>query len=230
MINNKILMAVLAVALVLGMTACNSGDGGGSGSPAKSGVDNGGGGSIAGETIVSGATVEYPSAYIKNLADAKKATDFNYTIYDSKPLSNFIKPPASVTVKDGKVTIKLGTPKPNFLFPISSGDIDGVTVDPDGANVSFDDDFVFFTSNLKYVLICGNEGIAANATLAYTDRDVTLKGTRDVGTQIQIWNVSFKKGWNYLIATYNAKTVTLTGATNQSSGFKWTVCEWELIK
>jgi hypothetical protein len=62
----------------------------------------------------------------------------------------------------------------------------------------------------------------------YADRDATIKGTstnkKDEWTTY-IYNVTLKKGWNYIICSSNEKTrtTTYTSSTTQPSGFIWTV-------
>jgi len=229
--KNKILLAILAIALVFGMTACSNGGGGSDNNTTKDDSSSGG---LVG-TIVSEVTVDYNQAYFSSTADmneAKNKTNFGYlTELPSNivPLSKVINEPASVTVNNGKVTIKLGTPKIEYLR----------TYDEYITNSakflilsSMDEVSNFISSDGKYLLYCMKD-LNNCATLIYTDRDSTIKeGFASYGDFEGSNSVSIKKGWNYFIVSINkaAKTITATSSTTLPVGFKWTVINWETLE
>jgi hypothetical protein len=209
------LFGIIAIIAVIGFWAVSCED------------DDGGGNAILGNNITSGAEVVYDSS-IKNLTEAKKATNFSF-VYDHdvrriRPLNDFLDGSPSVTISDNKVTIILGTPKSAYLNTLSDELIEkGITVNPSNAKF-FEMDFS--TSDNKYSLFCMKDD-KNGAVLSYADRDVTIKGTfnsRDDGEEYK-YNMSLKKGWNYLFSSYNekTKTSTATSSTTQPSGYKWTV-------
>jgi hypothetical protein len=204
------------------------------------------GGSISGSTIVSGAPVTYDLKYFENadnMNEAKKATDFSYFEHGKTPLSYSINEPASAKINNGKVTINLGVPKSGDNWWWRDGFFSwfiekGIIVTPNDARVwgGEDDDLIFLTSDSKYGLVCAKDENNFALSLTYSDKDVTIKGTYTYSEGIyfypdeetQTWNVSLKKGWNYLIMSKNeaTNTITYTASTSQPSGFKWFVGEW----
>jgi hypothetical protein len=89
----------------------------------------------------------------------------------------------------------------------------------------------FATADLKYFLGCGNPDENNWASLLYVDRDVTIQGD-DSGTysypdDISYYNVSLKKGWNYVISLSrgSGKGFNYTSSTSLPSSFKWFVFE-----
>jgi len=158
-----------------------------------------------GSTMSSEETVTYASD------TSNAATDFSYYLdsYDgnsytitTKPLSNMINDPASVTIKAGKVSINLGIPKELFLLSE-----EGVIVTPkDAKGIGIPS---FYTADGKYMLSCITNSNSL-ALLTYVDRDVNAKFP-DYSIE-----VNWKQGWNYLISSGTAfKTLP--------SGYKWTV-------
>jgi len=193
--------------------------------PGTGGDNNNNGGSISGSTIVSGATVIYDSG-IKDLAEAKRITDF------SDGLNEYLDGESSVTISGGKVTIKLGIPKAEFLPWWIDWLLDGLSLNPSNAKVVglidfYPTDFNYYLYYLACVKDENNE-----AALIYADKDVKITGTQteydDYNVKwTKIWNVSLKKGWNYLIwsvnRTTNTATATYTSSTTMPKGFNWTV-------
>jgi len=221
--KNKILLAILAIALVLVMTACSNG--GGDSTP-KNNSDNdsnsSGGGTIG--TIVSEAKVEYPSAYITNMTEAKAQTSFySWPMNWDNDKKTFIQP-GCATISGGKVTIKLGTPKNDYLSDFSWEIEHGISVNPSNAKALLDegDDLMFYTSDEKYALICIKD-FYTQAVLGYADRDVTVKGTIINTYGKEILDCSFKKGWNYFIISNSEAQTKYTTSSKQPEGFKWTV-------
>jgi len=187
---------------------------------------------------VSGATVEYNSEYFTNTAninEAKNRTDFSYLWEDwggdsfsSDPLRDYINEPASVTVSGGKVTIKLGTPKFDLHNDSSWLIEEGISVSPNNAKVYLDmKSGNFATFDGKYGLFCIKDRNNV-AVLCYADIDVTIQGTSSYSDSAHtfIYNVSLKKGWNYVIGSKSGNTQTYTSSVSQPSGYKWTVTDW----
>jgi hypothetical protein len=219
---NAVLAIVLVFTLTLAFVACDTGGGGG-----RSGTGNtggtGGGGSGGGNTItdgniVSGAPVTYNIAYFENAADmenAKKETNFNYLISGTAFDINDYMTSSSVTINDGKITIKLGIPLDDSKLQ-SLDNWAGVNASPKGAKFFGDDKAFFCTSNAKYFLLCAKDAKNYGA-LCYVDRDVTLTGT---------FNTSMKKGWNYWISSLDTNTAAFT--TSMPNGFSWIVVSAKL--
>jgi len=181
---------------------------------------DGGNNAIKGNTITSELEVIY-APNIGNLSEAKSATDFGYYYHrdeenDTKPLSYFFDGSPSVTVKNSKLTMILGTPKSAYLKNIFDYWSESITVNP--SNVKGFQIGNFCTSDKKYSLICmkSTTTYTASCYLFYVDRDVTLNSTDHNTT----WNTSLKEGWNYLSASYNENRVTYTSSTNN---VKWYV-------
>jgi len=198
------ILAITALVAVIGFSMVSCED------------DEGGGNAIEGNTITTGAEVVYHSS-IKNVTEAKKATDFSFI--EGNPLGDYLDGSPSVTISGGKVTIILGTPKSSSLRELRSGD--GVTVTPGDTKIFAID---FSTIDKKYSLVCMKD-YENFAGPVYVDKDVTIKGTARHET---FNNVSLKKGWNYLIVSINKKTDTgtYTSSTTMPSGFKWTVDDY----
>jgi len=215
--NTFKVLGIIGLLLVIGfsMAACGGDDGGGSG---------GSGGSSGGGNIVSGVTVTYPAG----IADADKPIDFSF-VYNGRtaiPISNYINEPASVTISGGKLNIKLGTPKDQYL--VESNSQSDVTVTPSDAKIFAREEFICFTTaDAKYFLIC-MKNTSAGASLAYADKDVTIKGTRQYSKgEFETWNASLKKGWNYLINSGGEKGSigNYTSSVSLPSGFTWTLLD-----
>jgi hypothetical protein len=220
--NTLKMFGIIAIAAVIGFWAVSCGD------------DDGGGGgnAISGNTITSGAEVVYDSS-IEDITEARNVIDFCFTFCSSdgvEPLSNFLDGSPSVTVNNNKVSIILGTPKAAYLYSeFENGVPEGVTVNP--INAKLFNPWGFYSSNGKYSLD-GHINDNNYVQLGYVDRNLTIKGSftyyddKDEDGVYKInYNVSFKKGWNYLIVSYNetTKIKTYTSSTTQPSGLKWTV-------
>jgi len=224
------MFGIIAIAALIGFWSVSCGDDN----------DSGGGNAISGNTITSGAEVVYDS-YIEDVAEAKKVTDFGFRGYwdenndteEYKPLSYFFDGSSSVKISNGKVTINLGTPKSAYLQTINGMFKEGVTVNPINAKICQIYGFTSFDG--KYDLYCPidyNKQVEVQVILVYADRNVTVKGSstysdKEDEQHTDINNVSLKKGWNYLISSYNetTKTCTYTSSTTLPSGPKWTVYE-----
>jgi len=230
-------LAVLVTAIALGFAACGKEDSTGTGDEIPAG--GGGGSTITGNTIASGVTVRYDSDYITNMAEARAQTDFSYVSYYPNnsttrvfiPLSDFFNGSPSVKINDGKLTMILSTPKDEFLELV---EWDGLTVTPSNAKILWNEYFNFCTQDSKYALV-GATSYNSNedlAIIAYADRDVTIRGTDTwdtYGTYTVNYNVSLKRGWNYVVGTETSgNSATYTGTTTLPSGFFWTVVEAEL--
>jgi hypothetical protein len=157
--------------------------------------------------------------------DAKERTDFSYLWWEGEPMSSYITGSSSVRINNGKVFINLGIPTSEYLEGCGDDLIglieEGIIVNPSNAKAIIDSYTCPFTNDVKYGLNCVKD-YNNEAYLVYADRDVTIKGTTNYG---EIWNVSLKKGWNYMIVSFNeaTNTETLTASTTLPSGFYWTV-------
>lgn len=221
-------LAIIAIVAVIGFSTASCGD------------DSDGGGGL-GNTIVSGAEVIYDSSNIENLDKAKSVTDFSFIFYGfeekGKPLSIYLDGSPKATVNNNKVTIILGTPKSAYLQDINDifyfEEIDGITVTPSDAKLfkiwdffNSDGDVNYYEDYTLYL-----EKDDKWAGLIYADRNVTIKGTDTYEshgtTYTDTFNVSLKKGWNYMIGSYmeTDNTGTYTSSTTQPSGCKWTICD-----
>jgi len=225
--NTLKMFGIIAIVAVIGFWSVSCGD-----------DDGGGGNTISGNNITSGAEVVYDSS-IKNITEAKNVIDYCFSLYSSdvgvEPLSKFLDGSPSVTVNNNKVTINLGIPKSAYLDTIIDlwgGEIEGVTLNPINANVF--QPWGFYSSDGKYFLYCQIDD-NNDVQLVYVDRNVTIKGsfteTESDYSYTYIYNVSLKKGWNYIIMsrsyneTTNTEKMTATSSTTQPSGLKWIVYE-----
>jgi len=234
----KLFGAIALVALIgFSMAGCDTGGGG-------SGGGSGGGGStgstINGDTITSGSPVDYP----EGTPDVVKSrTDFSYYnsnylnldnyIKGNLPLSTFIDPPASVTIKNGKVDIKLGKPKSTSWISVSESFHDFYTITPADAKM-----FVFqcfSTDDGFYDLLCLKGDLKSDPdyiVLVYVDKDVIIKGT-STSSVTEICDMSLKQGWNYWIFSYSGLSGSIetnTSSTTLPAGFNWTVVPMKYFK
>jgi len=215
------LIGLITLVAVIGfsMAACGGDDDGGNTE-----------GTINGSSIASGAPVDIPEA-------AKSQTDFSYIYHEGAkivyPLSTLIDPPASVKITNGKVDINLGTPKSAWLESVSGKfDGGGFTITPNDDAKWFALESGFSTSDGKYFLF-GQKGDSDYAVLVYADKDVTIKGTGtfDEDSYTEVWDVSLKKGWNYVIySRTNSSTTTYKSAATLPEGYTWKVFPAEHFK
>jgi hypothetical protein len=228
--SHTLLSTLCAIALVTATALCFAACGDKSGSDGEI-IDNNNGttGGIIGNNIVSGVQVRYADSYGKgkDAAGARAQTDFSYN-YD-KPLSYYLNGSPSAKINDGKLTIVLGTPKPEYMENAAEYfDYGDLTVTPNTANI-LELGLYSPPPSPYYSLHCEKDD--NNWTyLVYADRDVTIRGngTYDDGTETEEnWNVSLKKGWNYLLESYSEKTYTetytYTATTTLPGGYYWIV-------
>jgi len=145
---------------------------------------------------------------------------YNYHTRTFEPISNYV-PSTSITVKDGKLNMKLGTPKNEVL---EDWNVQETVISPAGECKSFDfNSNGFYTSDGKYRLYLKGAD-TKDAGLTYWERDVTITGGS--------FNYSFKKGWNYFIIEYNWDPFYFNGTSSQTlpSGFTWVIEEIEEIE
>jgi len=231
-------VAVTALILTLSFASCKESSNGGGDEGDKPQT------TINGETITSGVEINYPEDWVKNKADAETYTDFSFFrngvwngekyIYTIYPISDYINSPASITLSDGKVTIKLGTPKEPS--PLTFSDYKSIDLTYDKSAKLFWINWTC-TENAKYGLdfVKDENG---NTSLVYADKDVTIKGTVEwwewVASEGKYsedkfttdkWDVSFKKGWNYFWWTPNAAGDTWTSKASLTlpDGYHWVV-------
>jgi hypothetical protein len=239
------LFGIIAIAAIIGfcLVSCfyDPDNGGGGDNAGGSNAGGGGGNAISDNTITSGAEVVYHPS-IKNVSVAKIVTDFDFIywrvgeedLYNSvKPLNSFLNVSSSVKVNNSKLTIKLGTPKSDYLSNFFGSDElpAGLTITPNNVKC-FGLGSSFYSSDVNYGLECMKDG-KNYAMLFYADNAVTIKGTviddYNDEEETAIFNVSLKKGWNYVITSYDetTKTVTYTSSTTQPSGYKWTIINFQ---
>jgi len=226
--NTFKVLGIIAIVAVIGFSfaACGGDDDDGS---------NGGGGGGSGG--ISGGTVTYPDG----IADANKPIDFSFTAYYEQPISTMINEPASVTISGNKLNINLGTPKDSYLgvwnYNGSAYDNYDVTATPADAKLFINESFfIFSTVDQKYWLVCqkGNGIYNRNdgAGLVYADKDVIIKGSYQYSKgNDAVYNVSLKKGWNYVISSNNRteRITNYTASTKLPDGFYWVVFNREQI-
>jgi len=227
-------IAIIALVAVIGFSFAACG-----GSDDSSDGGSGGGGSISGGNTISGATIKYHPG-IKNLDEAKMATDFSF-YGKNNSLSGFLNNPASVTISSGKLDMILGVPKPKTMeeawgwFSYKEGESDcvGLTVEPSDAKLL--GIFGFTSVDEKYILFCAREDFSGHAALFYADKDVTIKGKSiwsyvpdDVSYHCDI-NISLKKGWNYVLPDRRQpgkeRSDISTASTKIPDGCHWTVID-----
>jgi len=192
--------------------------------------------SLSDEIFTTTLPVYYDTDSITNMTDAKSRTDFSWRKFDDDDdwetgqLFWAVKPPASVTVRDGNVTISLGTPR-----WAGTGVYEELTKIP--ADTGLHELFILATSDSKYYIEFRFGDYTGYSTygygyLVYATKDVTVRGYNprqdfDGGgySYPTTFNMDFKKGWNYLLYTQNDVELTITASTSLPSGWKWTVCE-----
>jgi hypothetical protein len=218
--KNKILFVMPAFALAAGMlfVSCNLQGLLGGDDDKKS---SGGGDTISGNTITSGTPVSNP--------DGITETDFSSSGSNSS-LSNILDGESSVTISGGNVSIKLGTPKNEYLEDFSELSNKGIIVNPSNAK-SFSL-YEFTSPDENYYLVLESGDHNNYAFLLYADTNVTIKGNFTEHSYTVKFDITLKKGWNYLVESYNeaTQTVTYRASTTLPAGFSWVVKEsgkWE---
>jgi len=220
--KNKILFVLPAFTLAAGMlfASCNLQGLLGGDDDKKS---SGGGDTISGNTITSGTPVSNP--------DGITETDFSSSGSNSS-LSNVLDGESSVTISGGNVSIKLGTPKNEYLRDFRELSEMGINVNPpDAKSFSL---YEFTSPDENYYLVLESGDHNNYASLIYADTNVTIKGTLPDprGEFTSKFDITLKKGWNYLVESYNeaTQTVTYRASTTLPAGFSWVVKEsgkWE---
>jgi len=193
-------IAIVAV-IGLSMIACGEPGGGGGGS-----ITNG---DIAKDAPVNVGTINTSTEIVFDKCGSSSYPDPDhiYTITDKVPGT-------SITVKNGKLNMKLGTPISSALQSYTSGS--GLTVNPPDAQVYVD--FTvgpFWSSDGKYMLYCGGPNNSQAAPI-YVNKDATASGTMETNTI----NMSLKTGWNYMIFES-----TITASQTLPSGYSWKIEE-----
>jgi hypothetical protein len=183
--NGKLLMAILAITLVLGMTACkeptDGGNNGGSTTNATytfASSTSIGGSKITGENGSWSITapVQYVTDIPIDLNDAKSRNDFSYILHYSargywpddpyntvffddpklNPITSEI-PGSSITVNNEKVNITLGVPNPANLVTFAESFGGGI---PSGFTVSQSDAKLYYIEWFSTSDFSGNTGYA----------------------------------------------------------------------
>ena len=224
--NSIKLIAITAIVVVIGfaMTGCGNPSGGG----------GGWGGSIGDTIILEDKDVTYHSSIPGgDLTAAKAKVDFDYICIDYDDdifvkLSDYI-PGATVKINNSKLSLELGVPKNEVLESPDFGA--GVTVSDPSAKISnipngelFTADHTFHLSLIK----TDTDTLLEGAMLIYATKNVNIKGTESYPGWTNVWNVSLKSGWNYILISDNDITEksTITATTNLPSSYKWTVYKW----
>jgi hypothetical protein len=147
--------------------------------------------------------------------------------YTTRPLSYALNGTSSVTINGGNVTIKLGTPKDEYMWDLTEEMPSTVTAVP--SNTKHFNIYEFYSSDGEYVLVYAKDDMNM-AILVYADKNVTITGTEtwvnnyDGKTYTQKWNCALKAGWNYVFWSNNEATRTETYTTGATpSGYKWQV-------
>jgi hypothetical protein len=163
-----------------------------------------------------------------------KPTDFSYYMdFDTGTchlLSGVIQGSPSVKINNGKVTINIGAPKASEMIKISDYiNAPGLKISDKSANTAL---VTFCTSDGNDWLNCVKGG-DNRVDFFYVDKDVTVKGTyKETGSLwTEIWNfdLSLKKGWNFMVSSgsrnYSASTSTfnVTASTILPPGYLWVV-------
>jgi len=146
-----------------------------------------------------------------NIADAKSQTDFSFISewYNGTrsyyPLSKYIDGQASVKITDGDVIFNVGTPKPEYINTYWVNNMSPVFEIQAGS--------LFYTSDGKYQLML-------SYWYTYSGDDQTITGIKyfdfDDGRHTTVYNVSLKKGWNWVLWSYNEETKTTTPTASVS--------------
>jgi len=140
-------------------------------------------------------------------------------------------PGTSITVKNGKLNMKLGTPKTEYLQSGSSQLPSDVTMNPSDVK-SFLFESGFYTSNESYKLsIVGPTNYSNDpcfAILFYADKGGTVNGTytqtgENNYSYTMTFNMSINKGWNYQIQERQQNSNTITCSQTLPSGYNWVI-------
>jgi hypothetical protein len=136
--------------------------------------------------------------------------NYTYTFTQGRreSLSDLLNGPATIKIENGKLTIDLGTPKPESLYYDSRHNVEEIkNIDPNNTvKVSNPDAKVFepnwfIRTDREFNLVCrGDGGIVWY--YYYVDSDVTVSGSysNDNGSGVSknIYLLNLKKGWNYV--------------------------------
>jgi len=186
------------------------------------------------DTIV--GNIHY-NGYITNMADATARTDFsfarewNINITDNTsvasyyPLSKYIDGASSVRITGGDVILNLGTPKPEYMskwWNMANGNY---------FNMSpiYSNNDSFFTSDNRYALYPSHDLYSFMLVYSGEDQIVTESDYIDFddGRHYDEFNLSLKKGWNWVFSSYNEaiKTTKRTASVSLPAGTYWFVYE-----
>jgi len=165
-------------------------------------------------TIVSGATVTVSDGV------TIPESGLNFIYFQVGLLSEYIDSP-SVTVSGGKVTIKLGAIKSEYLRIPAALIESGCTVKPSDMKCASPIS-PFITEDRSYCLYCKKDA-NNNAYLFYVDRDTTITGTNSSDGYTYQYNMNLKAGWNYYIVSESGTTITFTASQSLPSGYNWVV-------
>jgi hypothetical protein len=222
--NTIKLIGIIALVAATGFSiiACDNGGSGG-------GVNDSGEQSASPNHTLSGSTVNqtnlpvtYSDGVPTSVTDFGYGLDFNayYIAVDNgeepnpldliRPLSYFLYGSPEVKINSGKLTIKLGTPKPEAMFEYGNW----VSLNPSDAKIwaGGPEEISFLTEDGNYGLALMNPN-GWSATIAYASKDVTVVG--------QEYSFALKQGWNYIIWKPESNEYVVTRTPDSS--YKWTV-------
>jgi len=243
MINREFIkkMAIIVLMAIIGltMTACSGGDDGGG-----NGDSDDGGGTESGDNSSTGGITNGDIA--KDAPINTGSIDTSTTLvfdkmgiyYDNNTykdvlysISDYV-PGTTITVKDGKLNMKLGTPKTEYLqlgsSQLPSSD---VTMNPSDVK-SFLFEKGFYTSDENYKLsIVGPTNYSNDpcfAILFYAEKGGTVNGTyiqtgENNYSYTMTFNMSINKGWNYQIQERQQNSNKITCSQTLPSGYSWVI-------
>ena len=119
-----------------------------------------------------------------------------------RPLSYFLYGSPEVKINSGKLTIKLGTPKPEAMFEYNGAKL--WAGGSEGIN--------FITEDGNYGLALMNPN-GCSAAIVYASKDVTVVGPS--------YSYALKQGWNYVVFSPESNEYAVSKMLDSS--YKWTV-------
>jgi len=188
-----------ALLVALSFVSCKKDDNG----------DGGGGGSSAFDGTISGKIVNPPAG----IGDFTLGGYYGY-IYGT--------PDISTTVHNGAFSLTLTAPPAGKLSPFSDHYPGAQPSDPNVRMAEID-----FGAGSYGGIICASANGNLIAHFIYVDNDVTVSGTyNDVGLKLS-YNMSLKRGWNKVLATWTSSSETYT-TDNIPSNLVWQMEEYDM--
>jgi len=162
--------------------------------------DNGGGGSSTFDGKISGTIVNVPAGTGDFTMDA---------YYDNSTSSEF-----STTVHNGAFSMTLPTPPADMLYSVSEDMPSSMQMSDSntlGTGIYFE------AEGTEVRCVSTDNPITQEIGLLYVDRDVTITGSQSQMGFAMTYNVSLKKGWNKVLQTATATSVTWTTSSIPSN-------------